>query len=102
MIQVQKAAGVENRIEPRKSYSGPIFFATKDGFYEGRLKNYSRGGLFIATRVLLPVGELLKIALPYLDVKAGKRTGQILWKNNAGFGVEFFRKRDNTNLRVVI
>ena len=102
MINVQRSAGVEKRIEPRKPYSGPIFFVTKDGLYEGRLKNYSRHGLFIATRVLLPVGELLEIALPYLDVNAAKCKGQILWRSKDGFGVELFRRRNNTNLRLVV
>ena len=102
MIHVQRGTGVENRTEPRKPYSGSILFATKDGVYEGRLNNYSQHGLFIATRVLLPVGELLTIALPYLDVNAAKRKGQILWRNDTGFGVELFRKSDNTNLRIII
>ena len=102
MIHVQKRAGFENRITPREPYSGSIFFATADGVYEGRLNNYSQHGLFIATRVLLPVGQLLTIALPYLDVNAAKRKGQILWRNNDGFGIELFKKRDNTNLRIII
>jgi hypothetical protein len=102
MINVQRGTGVENRTELRKPYSGSIFFATNDGVYEGRLNNYSRHGLFIATRVFLPVGELLTIALPYLDGNAAKSRGQILWRNINGFGVELFRKRDNTNLRIII
>ena len=102
MNNVQRTAVVEKRIEPRKPYSGHIFFVTKDGLYEGSLKNYSRHGLFIATRVLLPVGELLAIALPYLDVKASKRKGQILWSSKEGFGVELFRRRNNPNLRIIV
>jgi hypothetical protein len=94
MISAQRTASVEKRIEPRKAYSGSIFFASKDGFHEGRLKNYSQGGLFIATRDLLPVGEMLTIALPYLDNNAQKRNGQIMWRCKEGFGVELFRERN--------
>jgi hypothetical protein len=94
MITAQRTATVEKRTEPRKTYSGSIFFATKDGLHEGRLKNYSENGLFISTRNLLPVGEMLTIALPYLDNNADKRTGQIMWRCKEGFGVELFRQRN--------
>jgi hypothetical protein len=32
----------DKRINSRRLYSGVIFFTAKNGFYEGRLKNYSR------------------------------------------------------------
>ena len=96
MIIAQRTAGVEKRIEPRKTYSGPIFFATKDGLYEGRLKNYSENGLFIATQDSLSVGEMLTVALPYMDTTANKRAGQIMWRSKEGFGVELFRERNHT------
>ena len=84
------------RNESRKPYSGNIFFTTKGGFYEGRLKDYSRHGLFIATSISLPIGEMITVALPYLEGKADKCKGQIMWRNKAGFGVELFRKRNGT------
>ena len=93
MITAQSTASVEKRIEPRKTYSGSIFFATKNGFHEGRLRNYSQNGLFIETRQMLPVGEMLTVALPYFEDNAEKRTGQIMWRCKEGFGVELFRKR---------
>ena len=94
MLTAQRTAGVEKRNDPRKPYSGSIFFATKNRFYEGRLKNYSQNGLFISTRALLPVGAVLTIALPYLENSAQKRTGQIMWRCKEGFGVELFRQRN--------
>ena len=93
MIAAQRKASVEKRTEPRKTFTGSIFFTTKDGFYEGRLKNYSQSGLFISTRESIPVGEVLTVALPYLDDTAEKRTGQVMWSCNEGFGVELFRER---------
>lgn len=83
---------IENRVEPRTPYSGQIFFSTKNGFYEGQLKNYSRHGLFIETKIPLRVGEIITVALPYLDVTAAKCKGQVMWSNKVGFGVELFRK----------
>jgi hypothetical protein len=96
MLNSSKKESMEKRNEPRKSYSGDIFFATKNGFYEGRLKDYSRHGLFIATSNSLPIGEMITVALPYLEGKADKCRGQIIWRNKVGFGVELFRKRNGT------
>jgi hypothetical protein len=99
MINSCKKESMEKRNEPRKSYSGNIFFATKNGFYEGSLKDYSRHGLFIATSISLSIGEIITIALPYSEKKADKCKGQIMWRNKAGFGVELFRKRNGTDQR---
>lgn len=101
MINFQKRENIEKRIKPRKLYSGDIFFASKNGFYEGRLKNYSRYGLFIETNVSLPVGEIITIAPPYLNGPHAKFKGQIIWRSNRGFGVELFRRRSAANLRVI-
>jgi hypothetical protein len=99
MINSCKKESMERRNEPRKSYSGNIFFTTNSGFYEGSLKDYSRHGLFIATSISLPIGELITVALPYLEKKADKCIGQIMWRNISGFGVELFRKRNGTAQR---
>lgn len=92
---------VERRINPRNPYSGSIFFATKNGFWEGRLKNYSRFGLFIETNVSLGVGDILIIALPYLNLKHTKCRGQIVRCKKKGLGIELFRKRKATNLKII-
>jgi len=85
---------LENRIKGRKPYSGHIFFATKNGFHEGRLENFSPSGLFIKTNAPLSIGEIITIALPYLKSKQAKYQGQILWGNHEGFGIELFKKRN--------
>lgn len=94
MLNCRRKESIEKRIEPRTPYSGQIFFSTKNGFYEGQLKNYSQHGLFIETGTSVPVGEMITVALPYLDVTADKCKGQIMWSNKDGFGVELFRKRN--------
>jgi len=101
MISFQKKECIEQRINPRKFYSGHIFFATKNELYEGRLSNYSRYGLFIETKVPLPVGDIITIALPYLNSNNSKFRGQIMWCSQKGFGVELFRKRSEMNLRLI-
>ena len=83
----------EKRIEERIEYSGPIFFSTKDGFFEGDLENYSENGLYIRTSSLLPPGTVITIALPYSDGHV-KRQGQVMRADKKGFGVELFREGD--------
>ena len=83
----------ERRMYPRFSYSGHIFFATKDRLFEGVLVNFSRFGLFIKISEPLPVEETLTIALPFKKVRNCKYKGQIVRCSKEGIGVELFRKR---------
>ena len=80
----KKIVGKRNVL--RILYSGHIFFTTKDGFYEGELKNYSKNGLFIKTPENLTLGEFITVALPYVKDKQIKFKAQILWKNTKGEG----------------
>jgi hypothetical protein len=83
----------DKRIDKRIPYSGHIFFSTKNGVFEGKLKNYSPNGLFIETREDLTLGEIISVALPYVEGKQIKFQGQILWGNGKGFGLELVKKR---------
>jgi hypothetical protein len=88
-----RKAKMDKRIYPRKPYSGNIFFVTKNGFNEGRLKNLSRSGLFIKSKARLQVGEIITMALPFLKGKNDKCKGQIMRTEKEGLGIEFFRDR---------
>ena len=101
MHVVNTKSGLDKRINPRRSHSGNIFFITKNGLNEGRLINFSRYGLFIETSGYVSVGEIITVALPHLDGKDIKCKGQIIWRNRQGCGVELFRKRNNTNFRII-
>ena len=101
MKNLKKKAATEKRIKSRKSYSGHIFFVAKSGFYEGRLKNYSRHGLFIETKVSLSVGEIITIDLPHVNGTNTKHKGQIIWCTNEGCGIELFQKRNNSSLKII-
>ena len=92
---------LEKRHNPRTPYSGHIFFATKDSFFEGKLVNFSRFGLFIKTTEPLEVEEVLTIALPFSDDRQCKYKGQVVWRNDEGIGVELFKKRTNANMRII-
>jgi hypothetical protein len=97
MTDLQNKETIEKRTEPRKPYSGDTFFSAKNCVHECRIKNFSKHGLFIATSISLPIGELVTVALPYLDAHADKCKGQIIWCNQEGFGIELFRKRNGTS-----
>lgn len=98
---VNKKSSLDKRIQPRRPYSGNIFFTTKNGINEGRLKNFSHYGLFIETTGSVLVGEIITIALPHLNGKNIKCQGQIIWRNREGCGVELFRKRSITDFRII-
>ena len=89
------------RVNQRKAYSGLIFFVAKNGFNEGRLKDFSRSGLFIITKARLSVGEIITIAIPYVKNKEVKVRGQILRHTKDGFGIELFKNRRAVNLKII-
>lgn len=72
---------------------------------QGVIKNYSRGGLFISTRHLLPKGSLVTMEIP-VENEAGQMTvvqirGLIRrledLPDQEGLGVEFFELKDSEN-----
>ena len=101
MEQLQKAKSFDKRLKPRKLYSGHIFFTTKNGLYEGRLKNYSQNGLYIESKASLSLGEVITAALPYMDNENAKCKGQVMWCNARGCGIELFLDRNDVYLKIV-
>jgi hypothetical protein len=101
MKYVQGEKSFDKRQRIRKPYSGRIFFTAKSGFYEGRLKNYSRHGLFIESKAFLSVGEVITIALPYLEHEKAKCKGQVIWCKDGGCGIELFGERSAVHLKIV-
>jgi Tfp pilus assembly protein PilZ len=89
--QIISHKSFERRQEIRQIWSGNILFATKDKLYTGELVNFSTDGLFIKMNEPLPVGKIIKVALPYSQDKNDKRKGIITWSNEEGFGVRLFR-----------
>ena len=68
---------IERRIEKRHASSEEIFFATPRRLYEGQLKDYGRNGLFIKSKKVLPVGEMITVVDPHPDGGNIKRKGKI-------------------------
>jgi len=86
------------RINQRKAYSGHIFFVAKNGFNEGRLKDFSRSGLFINSKARLSVGDIITMALPFLKGNKVKCKGQVMRRTKEGVGIELFRNRSFENV----
>ena len=90
----------KNRIDKKRiPYSGHILCSTKSGLFEGELKNHSKYGLFIKTDEDLTLGEMITVALPYVEDEQIKLQGQIRWRNSEGYGVELIKKRIETDLQ---
>ena len=96
-----KKSNMDKRTNQRRPYSGEIFFVGKNGFNEGCLKDFSRSGLFIVAKARLSVGEIITIALPFLNGKKVKCRGQILRCTKEGFGIELFGNRSVINLKII-
>jgi hypothetical protein len=92
---------IERRIEKRHASAEEIFFATQTRLYEGQLRNYGRNGLFIKSKNILPIGEIITVVDPHPAGQNIKRKGQILWTNKEGFGVELYRPRSDRENKIV-
>ena len=79
----------ELRKHSRKPYFQNILYSTPKGLHTGRTKNLSASGAFIATKENLKVGQQLKLSLPLKNGKSEVIEGQIVWKNEEGFGLKF-------------
>ncbi len=101
MAIANRKSNMDQRIDERRPYSGQIFFVAKDGFNEGKLKDYSRSGLFIITKTRLSIGEIITVAIPYANDKQIKCKGQIMRRDRDGFGIDLFRNRNSVNLKII-
>jgi Tfp pilus assembly protein PilZ len=76
------------RKDPRKISSKLAYFASKNKYHEGVIKNLSRGGAFIETKAKFSNGDKLKLVVPgpnrYVLLK-----GEIIHLKPTGFGIEF-------------
>ena len=89
MSPTARYKSIERRRENRYRYGGPVFFATCNSFHAGELLNYSNSGLFIKSEALLPVGELITVAVPYLVTNNHKRKAVVIWSEKDAIGVQF-------------
>lgn len=73
----------------RTSCCESTFFTTRNMVFEGLIKNISPRGVFIESLLVLPVGQIITIAIPSNQKhKDTKVEGKVVWTNEDGFGVK--------------
>ena len=77
------------RKHPRKPCNHSTMFATKNGIFEGTIKNISLSGVFIAAKTAFNAGQIITLSLPFKNGKDAKVKGEIVWTNDEGFGIKF-------------
>ena len=85
------------RKNPRRPFSRLAYFACGNKYYEGIIKNLSRGGAFIDTKTKFSNGDEIKLVVPgpnkYIQIKA-----KIIHLKQTGFGVKFISVLKIVNL----
>ena len=80
----------DKRRHLRKPYFMVVDYASQNRGYQGFIKNISTGGVFIATRTPIPIGQKVSMTfqLPVCK-KHVKITGEIVRISGSGIGVKF-------------
>ena len=88
------------REHPRKPYSKIALFTSGKHFYKGLIKNISRRGVFVETKGIFNLGQIIKLVIPGTSIDNGVMLkGEVIRCSTTGIGVEFkslLRKKDNT------
>lgn len=86
----------EKRVHPRHACHEPTFYSTKDGLYEGIIRDRDKDGvkgIFIATSEDLAVGEVVTVAISSPSENKGKKLrGMIARKETGGYAVQFTKR----------
>jgi uncharacterized protein (TIGR02266 family) len=88
----------ELRTDPRAAVELDVSLGSEHNFYAGFVENLSAGGVFVATHLLRPVGEVIEISIHISeDNLIVKGTGEVRWLREfnedsdvpPGMGVKF-------------
>jgi Tfp pilus assembly protein PilZ len=78
------------RKHPRKTFSRPVYFSTQNRYYQGRIKDISRGGMYVKTKDEFAIGQVLHLVIP--ETKYDKNVlirGEVVRSSKSGVGVKF-------------
>ncbi len=81
----------DRRRYSRRSASVPVEIVVQDCHYNGLVINASKGGAFVLTGELLPMGEEILIIYPFSGLKKKKKKATIVRVEKEGVGVKFHR-----------
>ncbi len=62
----------------------PVEFSVQGRFYDGLIKNISKGGVFIETSGMFSVGQEISLYFGKENI-----TSTVIWVDPKGFGVKF-------------
>ena len=96
--QLQAVLSKDQRKHPRAACDIPVNYATDGGLFEGLIKNISRCGVFIETRVEMGIGEAINMTFASPGrTKSIKIAGKVVRKDSHGVGVEFDAAKEGAN-----
>ena len=79
-----------NREYRRIIYDKQIRLKYQSQKYNGRIRDISRGGAFIETNLIFPIGKNMMLIIPGEKTRRNIRLkGWIVRRNNLGFGIKF-------------
>ena len=89
-LQKTKDSDMELRKHPRRSFPKPVYFSASNRYYQGLIRDISRGGLFIQTDDSLSLGNEIHLVIP--NTKYDKDVmikGKVVRSNPKGVAVKF-------------
>ncbi len=87
----------EKRETRRLPHNMPMEFIIQDHRYLGLIKNISKSGVFIETRELFKVGQVVSMTYAFPPFRGKNKTGKIINVDPQGIGVKFWRLK-KTNI----
>ena len=88
----RKMSNKEARIFARAPCSEDTHFSANRELFQGTIKNVSEGGIYVQTRQRFVVGQEVVVAGPFgNDRQDVKRYGKVVWYDDDGIAVQFFR-----------
>jgi hypothetical protein len=89
-LQKGKESEMELRKHPRRSFPKPVYFSADNRYYQGLIRDISRGGLFIQTADSISLGHEIHLVIP--GTKFDKNVmirGKVVRLSRKGVGVKF-------------
>jgi hypothetical protein len=94
--KLQKSSSTRGlRKYSRKPISMKTFFLSNKQIVEANVKNISQSGAFIETQKKFSGGEIIKLAIRKKKNQNGKITGEVIWHNYKGIGIQFINALKN-------
>ena len=90
-LQVERVdKRTDSRRHPRKTLARPVYLSAQSKYFQGLIRDISRGGIFVETDDRFSVGQVLKLVIP--ETKYDKNVmirGEIVRLSQAGVGIKF-------------